>query len=181
MLGFKILPAILFTLLSTAGAADVAERRDDVVLLAERDQSCAYTCGSNCYQQKDIDQAVKTGYGLHQQAQTLGSGKYPHQYKNFEKFDFPSAAPWYEFPILSSAKVYTGGSPGADRVIFDNKGTLDSLITHSGAKGNSFVNCVQGKQQGKKPDDSKSASTRERVSGGGLLVAAAAWTALVLV
>ncbi|KAK6852159.1 hypothetical protein PG990_014711 [Apiospora arundinis] len=182
MLGYKILPAILFTLLSTAGAADVAERGDDVVLLAERDQSCAYTCGNNCYQQKDIDQAVKTGYGLHQQTQTLGSGKYPHQYKNFEKFNFPTSAPWYEFPILSSNKIYTGGSPGADRVIFDNKGTLNSLITHSGAKGNNFVNCVQGKQQdGKKPD--KSASTREHVAGGGLLVVAAAtaWTALVLV
>ncbi|KAK8108904.1 ribonuclease-domain-containing protein [Apiospora sp. TS-2023a] len=198
MLGSKILPTLLFTLLSAAGtsasAADVAERGD--VVLVERDQSCAYTCGSNCYQQKDIDQAVKTGYGLHQQSQTLvtdqcapripylGSSKYPHQYKNFENFNFPSSAPWYEFPILSSAKIYTGGSPGADRVIFDNKGKLDSLITHSGAKGNNFVNCVQGKQQGKKPDDSKSGAAREHLGTGGgvsLLAMAAALTALVLV
>lgn len=69
-----MLPTLLFTLLSAAGVsasvADVAERGD--VVLVQRDQSCAYTCGSNCYQQKDIDQAVKTGYGLHQQSQTLG-------------------------------------------------------------------------------------------------------------
>ncbi|KAK8076260.1 hypothetical protein PG994_003532 [Apiospora phragmitis] len=184
MLGSKILPAILFTLLSAAGAsasaADVAERGD--VVLVERQQSCAYTCGSKCYQQKDIDQAVKTGYGLHQKSQTLGSSKYPHQYKNFENFNFPSPAPWYEFPILSNAKIYTGGSPGADRVIFDNKGKLDSLITHSGAKGNNFVNCVQSKQQGKQPDDSKSGAAHELLGagGGGLLATAAALTALVL-
>ena len=109
----------------------------------------------------------------------LGSSKYPHPYKNFENFNFPSSAPWYEFPILSSAKIYTGGSPGADRVIFDNKGKLDSLITHSGAKGNNFVNCVQGKQQGKKPDDSKSGAAREL--GDSLLAMVAALTALALV
>ncbi|KAK8022553.1 hypothetical protein PG993_013320 [Apiospora rasikravindrae] len=183
MLGSKILPAILLTLLSaagaSAGAADVAES-GDVAVLVERDQSCAYTCGPNCYQQKDIDQAVKTGYGLHQQSQTLGNSKYPHQYKNFENFNFPSAAPWYEFPILSSAKIYTGGAPGADRVIFDSKGKLDSLITHSGAKGNNFVNCVQGKQQGKQPDDKKNGAAA-LAGGGGLLAMAAGLTALVLV
>ncbi|KAK7937764.1 Ribonuclease/ribotoxin [Apiospora aurea] len=179
MLGSKILPAILFTLLSAAGAsaADVAES-GDVAGLVERDQSCAYTCGSNCYQQKDIDQAVKTGYGLHQQSQTLAST--PHQYKNFENFNFPSSAPWYEFPILASAKIYTGGAPGADRVIFDGKGKLDSLITHSGAKGNNFVSCVQGKQQNKQPDGSKSGAAIAS-GGGGLLAVAAGLTALVLV
>lgn len=112
----------------------------------------------------------------------LGSSKYPHQYKNFENFNFPSSAPWYEFPILSSTKIYTGGAPGADRVIFDNKGKLDSLITHSGAKGNNFVSCVQGKQQDKKPDDSKSGAARELFGsgGGGLLAMAAALTAMAL-
>ncbi|KAK8091731.1 guanyl-specific ribonuclease [Apiospora hydei] len=180
--------------------------KGDVAVLIARDQSCAYTCGSNCYQQKDIDQAVKTGYGLHQQSQTLGkrapflplpsasrdqefdrcaparfcpgSSKYPHQYKNFENFNFPSSAPWYEFPILASAKVYTGGAPGADRVIFDGKGKLDSLITHSGAKGNNFVNCVQGKQQNNK---SGAAAAVAGGGGGGLLAVAAGLTALVLV
>lgn len=69
------------------------------------------------------------------------AGGYPHQYNNYEGFSFPTSAPWYEFPILSSYKVYTGGSPGADRVIFDTKGGFDALITHTGASGNNFVAC----------------------------------------
>ena len=72
-----------------------------------------------------------------------GSGSYPHQYKNYEGFDFPTDAPWYEFPILSSFAVYSGGSPGADRVVFDSQGALDSLITHTGASGNNFVGCTK--------------------------------------
>jgi hypothetical protein len=46
-----------------------------------------------------------------------GSDKYPHQYNDDEGFSFPTGGPWYEFPILSSYSVYSGGSPGADRVI----------------------------------------------------------------
>ena len=71
----------------------------------------------------------------------LGSDHYPHQYNDYEGFSFPTAAPWYEFPILSSYTVYTGGSPGPDRVIFDSHGNFDSLITHTGASGNNFVAC----------------------------------------
>lgn len=69
------------------------------------------------------------------------SDSYPHQYNDYEGFSFPTAAPWYEFPILSSFKVYTGGSPGPDRVIFDSKGNFDSVITHTGASGDDFVAC----------------------------------------
>lgn len=69
------------------------------------------------------------------------TGGYPHQYNNYEGFSFPTAAPWYEFPILSTYNVYTGGSPGADRIVFDTKGNFDSLITHTGASGNDFVGC----------------------------------------
>ncbi len=75
---------------------------------------------------------------------TLNPGGYPHQYNNYEGFSFPTAAPWYEFPILASHAVYAGASPGADRVIFDSKGALDKLITHTGASGNAFVACVKG-------------------------------------
>lgn len=69
------------------------------------------------------------------------TGGYPHQYYDYEGFSFPTASPWYEFPILSSYVAYTGGSPGADRVIFDKNGAFDSLITHTGASGNDFVAC----------------------------------------
>lgn len=68
-------------------------------------------------------------------------GNYPHQYNDNEGFSFPTGGPWYEFPILSTFKVYTGGAPGADRVIFDADGNFDSVITHTGASGNNFVSC----------------------------------------
>lgn len=68
---------------------------------------------------------------------------YPHQYNDYEGFSFPTSGPWYEFPILNSFQVYTGGSPGADRVIFDSDGNFDSVITHTGASGDDFVACKQ--------------------------------------
>jgi hypothetical protein len=45
---------------------------------------------------------------------------------------------------MSSYKVYNGGSPGPDRVIFDDDGAFDMLITHTGASGNAFVACRRG-------------------------------------
>ncbi|KAH6626682.1 guanyl-specific ribonuclease [Chaetomium sp. MPI-SDFR-AT-0129] len=101
--------------------------------------ACVYTCGSVCYWQEDIDAALAKGSQLQQSGSAIDS--YPHQYNNYEGFSFPTSAPWYEFPILSSYSVYNGGSPGADRVIFDGQGSLDALITHTGASGNNFVAC----------------------------------------
>ena len=75
---------------------------------------------------------------------STGSNDYPHEYHDREGFDFPTEAPYYEFPILSSHKAYDGGSPGADRVVFDSQGALDGLLTHTGADGNNFVQCKQG-------------------------------------
>jgi len=84
---------------------------------------------------------VQQGYGYYQDGQTVGSGKYPHQYNDYEGFNFPSAGPYYEFPILNSYKPYTGGSPGADRVIFTGSGAYEGVITHTGASGNDFLQC----------------------------------------
>jgi hypothetical protein len=102
-------------------------------------ETCVYTCGSVCYWQEDIDAAVKEGYSDFKSGDSPDD--YPHQYNNYEGFDFPDAGPWYEFPILSSYEVYTGGSPGADRVIFTEDGEFESVITHTGASGNDFVAC----------------------------------------
>ncbi|KAL2019762.1 hypothetical protein VTK56DRAFT_9206 [Thermocarpiscus australiensis] len=101
--------------------------------------SCVYTCGSTCYWQEDIDAALNKGVSLQQSGQEIDS--YPHQYNDYEGFRFPTSGPWYEFPILSSFKVYSGGSPGPDRVIFDSDGNFDSVITHTGASGDDFVAC----------------------------------------
>jgi ribonuclease T1 len=67
---------------------------------------------------------------------------YPHTYNDYEGFDFPVDGPYQEFPILSSFEVYTGGSPGADRVIFNEQGDYAGLITHTGASGDDFVACT---------------------------------------
>ncbi|KAI0180345.1 fusion protein containing ompA-signal peptide/RNase T1 [Hypoxylon sp. FL1284] len=133
MFSFKVLPAVLLAAVSVSAlAVEKITTRDD----------CVATCGSVCYWQSDIDDAVKKGYSLHQSGDTLGSGDYPHQYNNYEGFDFPDPSPWYEFPILSSFDVYDGGSPGADRVVFDNNGKFEAAITHTGASGNDFVACT---------------------------------------
>ncbi|KAI1847911.1 hypothetical protein JX265_001917 [Neoarthrinium moseri] len=137
MIGLKVLLISALSAISvTARAVDLAER--ETVDLVER-ADCVYTCGSVCYWQEDIDEALAKGYSLQKSGSAINN--YPHQYNNYEGFSFPTKAPWYEFPILSSYKVYTGGSPGADRVIFDSKGALDALITHTGASGNNFVAC----------------------------------------
>jgi len=74
-------------------------------------------------------------------SQNTGDNSYPHQYNNYEGFEFPDEGPWYEFPILSSDEVYAGGSPGADRVVFNADGKFQDAITHTGASGNNFVEC----------------------------------------
>ncbi|KAL7784554.1 Ribonuclease/ribotoxin [Trichoderma ceciliae] len=128
MVSFKIIAAVVGLAASASAAA-----------IEQRANTCVYTCGSVCYWQSDIDAALAKGYGLFKSGDDEDS--YPHQYNDFEGFKFPTASPWYEFPILSSFKVYTGGSPGADRIIFDSKGNFDSVITHTGASGNDFVAC----------------------------------------
>ncbi|CAE6487597.1 unnamed protein product [Rhizoctonia solani] len=54
-------------------------------------------------------------------------------------------APFFEFPIFKS-QVYTGGSPGPDRVVIGSVNGEDAafcgLITHTGAAGrNGFLQC----------------------------------------
>ena len=73
----------------------------------------------------------------------VGSNDYPHRYNDYEGFDFDTPSPWYEFPILSSGKVFDGNeSPGADRVIINSNCALTALLTHTGASGNNFKECT---------------------------------------
>jgi hypothetical protein len=138
-ISLKVAPAFLLALVS-AVSITVSARAIDL----EKKATCVYHCGSVCYWQSDIDAALAKGYSLYKSGSTLGSryifaghlphgivygisdallvattgsGDYPHQYNDYEGFSFPTAKPWYEFPILSSYAVYSGGSPGADRVI----------------------------------------------------------------
>ncbi|WPH04971.1 Hypothetical protein R9X50_00786900 [Acrodontium crateriforme] len=96
------------------------------------------TCGNNYYSSSKVSAAVNEGYNDYQDGSSPDN--YPHQYNNYEGFDFPVDGPYYEFPIKESG-VYTGGSPGADRVVFNDQGEYAGTITHSGASGNNFVGC----------------------------------------
>ena len=155
--------------------------------------ACAETCGTVCYYQTTIDNAVSEGYELYQNGQTEASGKYPHtyvnlklvvvvlrkamrpltrplcsslplvcsprpsyhtlssvadvtltlsSYNNYEGFDFPVSGPYQEFPILCDFQTYDGGSPGADRVVFNSEGQLAGVITHTGASGNDSLSAM---------------------------------------
>ncbi|KAK3956127.1 Ribonuclease/ribotoxin [Pseudoneurospora amorphoporcata] len=134
----------LVSLLSVVAVSGAAIPAEAVAVETTGDltaRACQYTCGTVCYTSSAVTAALNKGYGYYSSGTTVGSNNYPHQYNNYEGFNFPTAKPWYEFPILSSGAVYTGGSPGPDRVIFDSRGNLDMLITHTGASNNAFVAC----------------------------------------
>ena len=80
-------------------------------------------------------------------------------YNDYEKFNFAHAkAPYLEFPVQTSG-VYDGGSPGADRIVIGSiasdysSAVYAATITHTGAKGDDFKECVD--------DDSGSKVRRE--------------------
>ncbi|KAK4119157.1 ribonuclease-domain-containing protein [Parathielavia appendiculata] len=134
----KLIPA-LFALLSVSAAPLPAEPEAEGQVEA---RACAWTCGSVCYQTTHVQAALSKGYSLQQSGDDINN--YPHRYNNYEGFDFPTSGLWYEFPIMSSYRVYTGGSPGPDRIIFDSRGALDALITHTGTSSGDFVACRTG-------------------------------------
>jgi ribonuclease T1 len=105
----------------------------------ESRQSCAFTCGSVCYTSSAVSAAQAEGYSLYSSGDDVND--YPHVYNNYEGFDFSVSPTYYEFPILSSGSIYSGGSPGADRVVFNEDNQLAGVITHTGASGNNFVSC----------------------------------------
>lgn len=103
----------------------------------EKRQDSSPTCGDTTYSSSQVNNALNAG------CDDLSSGDapggYPHQYNNYEGFDFPVSGPWYEFPLVQG--TYTGGSPGADRVVFNDNCEYAGAITHTGASGNNFVGC----------------------------------------
>ncbi|KAF7341168.1 Guanyl-specific ribonuclease C2 [Mycena venus] len=98
-------------------------------------------CGSNTYTVSQVSAAVSGGFS-HVNS-PLGSDSYPHQFFDDEGLDlFCSGSTWLEYPILPGGKAYAGGSPGADRVVFNTAGTYCAVITHTGASSeDGFVSC----------------------------------------
>ncbi|KAJ3579851.1 hypothetical protein NPX13_g708 [Xylaria arbuscula] len=102
------------------------------------EERAATTCGSTYYTATQVNQAAQKACTYYTAGTTANS--YPHTYNNYEGFSFTVAGPYLEFPMLTSG-VYTGGSPGADRVIINTSCKLAGEITHTGASGNNFVGC----------------------------------------
>ncbi|KAJ7615894.1 guanyl-specific ribonuclease C2, partial [Roridomyces roridus] len=98
-------------------------------------------CGSNTYTVSQVSAATSAGFS-HVNS-PLGSDSYPHQFRDDEGLKlFCSGSSWLEYPILAGGKTYTGGSPGADRVVFNTAGTYCAVITHTGAaEEDGFVSC----------------------------------------
>ncbi|PYI11930.1 Ribonuclease/ribotoxin [Aspergillus sclerotiicarbonarius CBS 121057] len=135
---FSKLTILLTTTLPTTILATATPH----LLLTPR--SCAYTCGNDCYTTSAISAAQAEGWKLWEEWRTVGKDKYPHTYHDYEGFDFPVEGPYLEFPILADGEVFTGGEPGADRVIFNRKDEFAGVITHTGAEGDDFVACDGG-------------------------------------
>lgn len=133
------LPAPVFVVPSSLVSGGEGSQTSGISALSQKRQSCAETCGNVCYYQTTIDAAVAAGYKLYQEGKEKGG--YPHTYNNYEGFDFNVTGPYQEYPVMSDFKAYDGGSPGADRVVFNTKGTLVGTVTHTGASGNDFVEC----------------------------------------
>ncbi|RMJ06677.1 Guanyl-specific ribonuclease F1 [Fusarium euwallaceae] len=127
MLFFKSL-APLAALLSVAVASPIESRQS------------ATTCGSTAYSAAQVRAAANAACNYYRAGDTAGSSTYPHTFNNREGFDFLVSGPYQEFPIKSSG-VYTGGSPGADRVVINTSCQYAGAITHTGASGNNFVGC----------------------------------------
>ncbi|PNY23811.1 Guanyl-specific ribonuclease F1 [Tolypocladium capitatum] len=99
------------------------------------------TCGNTSYSDAQITAAANAACKFVKSGGHAGKSTYPHKYNNLEGFNFPVNGPYFEFPILSSGRVYTGGKPGADRVVVTSDCRLAGEITHTGASGNNFVGC----------------------------------------
>lgn len=87
----------LFAALAAAAPAEL-QRRDEA------------TCGSVHYSSSAVSSAASASCNYVKDHDTAGSSTYPHQYKNYEGFEFKGlSGPFYEFPILKSGSVYSGG------------------------------------------------------------------------
>ncbi|KAI5866400.1 Ribonuclease/ribotoxin [Durotheca rogersii] len=129
----SILSLIAFAASAATGAPVTTPEEAAVELQA------ATTCGTKSYTATQVNQAAQKACTYYQAGTTAGS--YPHTYNNYEGFTFAVTGPYLEFPLLSSGSVYTGGSPGPDRVIINTSCKLGGAITHTGASGNAFVGC----------------------------------------
>ncbi|KAJ3792997.1 guanyl-specific ribonuclease C2 [Lentinula aff. detonsa] len=98
------------------------------------------TCGSTVYTLSEVESAVSGGFD--HLDDPIGEDSYPHIYHDYEDLDmYCSGSTWYEYPILKGGTAYSGGDPGADRIVFNPSGTYCAVITHTGASDDDFLAC----------------------------------------
>ncbi|KAF5349555.1 hypothetical protein D9756_008803 [Leucocoprinus leucothites] len=79
-------------------------------------------CGSTLYSSDDVDAAMEQGQETNP-FPVFGTRSYPHRFGNREQIDFKphcDSEDYVEFP-LKQGVPYTGGAPGADRVIYSTE------------------------------------------------------------
>ncbi|TLS27044.1 hypothetical protein PpBr36_04088 [Pyricularia pennisetigena] len=164
------------TLILALAALSVAASGDSTVISPR--QASEVTCGSNRYSSTQIQAAVSEGCRLNAAGSTVGSNNYPHRFNNRENLPFSIAGPYQEFPILPNNKLYTGGSPGADRVAFttpsNGQCAFAGAMTHTGASGNNFVVCRGSTSvSGSPSEETNPPSTTEKRTNSGASLSAA--------
>ncbi|GAB7344772.1 hypothetical protein MBLNU457_3240t2 [Dothideomycetes sp. NU457] len=145
-----MLASIVFAVFSAAAVMA------NPIALVERQSSRIY-CANTYYTVASIDDAVNAGCNYLAEGRTVND--YPHQYHDYEGFNFPVNGPYYEFPLekgyaydggqqqsgasgcCGHTKSFDVGSPGADRAIFNSNCEYAGSITHNGASGDDFVGC----------------------------------------
>lgn len=74
--------------------------------------------------------AAKYAMALHSCNRFLGPQNYPHEFKNYGGLPLRHNGPYYEFPLLSSGKLYQGDAPGLRRIVFTAEGIIANVIEH---------------------------------------------------
>lgn len=95
--------------------------------LEPRQGGVAVNCGGQYYSATQVNRGINNA----KSGQYSSSG-YPHTYNDYEGFDFSDYCdgPYKEYPLKTSSSGYTGGSPGADRVVYDsNDGTFCGAVS----------------------------------------------------
>ncbi|ESK93380.1 ribonuclease t1 [Moniliophthora roreri MCA 2997] len=123
-----------FSLTSLLAVFAISQAQVFAAVIEER-QSGGCNCAGVSYSSTDVRNAANRALS--------GSSVNgcPHVFRNDEGFSLSCSGTFYEFP-LKKGSVYSGGSPGADRVIYNSGGSICACLTHNGASStNGFVKC----------------------------------------
>ncbi|CEH12908.1 ribonuclease t1 [Ceraceosorus bombacis] len=129
MFSLKALLVVAFVAASSVSSASIAARQSSV------------SCGGHSISSSQIQTALQTGYDDYQNGSSPSG--YPHAYYQYADEHITlqcGGNSYHEFPITGSTP-FTGGSPGAYRVIFNDDGDYCATVYHASKSDNSFAQC----------------------------------------